>query len=432
MTILNSYGQLLSAGMLGALPETAMVAIEGITASTEMMVRMVNALAELARLEDPDDHLALEVMDAEDVVAEAIEHVAMEAKLRESTITSECEHGLAIKGDRRRLILALTNLLGNAVKHGPTGSPIEVIAAREGGSVRFTVRDHGAGFPVADTGHLFDKYFRSVAERQRKVPGSGLGLYIVRTVAERHGGTVAARSVPGQRRRIRHDDPAASRGGDHMSTGATRTERDSMGEFEVPADAYYGANTMRAKVNFPISDLRLPRGFIRAIGLIKQQSALVNRELGLLDEHLAGAIIRAAQDVIDGALDDEFIVDVFQTGSGTSTNMNANEVIANRAIELLGGVRGSRTPVHPNDHVNLGQSSNDVIPTAIQVAAAVSIREDTIPGLRVLEDSLAAQVRGVLGGDQDRPNPSPGCDPDPARSGVPRLCRPDRASPTPL
>jgi fumarate hydratase, class II len=173
-----------------------------------------------------------------------------------------------------------------------------------------------------------------------------------------------------------------------MTTAVTRTERDSMGEFEVPQDAYYGANTMRAKVNFPISDLRLPRGFIRAIGLIKQQAALVNRELGLLDEALAGAIIRAAQDVVDGVLDDEFIVDVFQTGSGTSTNMNANEVIANRAIELLGGVRGSRSPVHPNDHVNLGQSSNDVIPTAIQVAAAVSISEDTITGLRVLEYSL--------------------------------------------
>ena len=173
-----------------------------------------------------------------------------------------------------------------------------------------------------------------------------------------------------------------------MSASATRTERDSMGEFEVPESAYYGANTMRAKVNFPISDLRFPRGFIRAIGLIKQQSAMVNRELGLLDESLAGAIIRAAQDVIDGALDGEFIVDIFQTGSGTSTNMNANEVIANRAIELLGGVRGSRTPVHPNDHVNLGQSSNDVIPTAIQVAAAGLIHEDLIPGLRVLDASL--------------------------------------------
>jgi fumarate hydratase, class II len=173
-----------------------------------------------------------------------------------------------------------------------------------------------------------------------------------------------------------------------MTAPATRTERDSMGEFEVPAGAYYGANTMRAKVNFPISDLRLPRGFIRAMGLIKQQAAMVNRELGLLDENLAGAIIRAAQDVVDGSLDTEFIVDVFQTGSGTSTNMNANEVIANRAIELLGGRLGSRTPVHPNDHVNLGQSSNDVIPTAIQVAAAVAIHDDLIPALRILEASL--------------------------------------------
>jgi fumarate hydratase, class II len=173
-----------------------------------------------------------------------------------------------------------------------------------------------------------------------------------------------------------------------MTAGATRTERDSMGEFEVPAGAYFGANTMRAKVNFPISDLRLPRGFIRAIGLIKQQAAMVNRELGLLDENIAGAIIRAAQDVVDGSLDSEFIVDVFQTGSGTSTNMNANEVIANRAIELLGGKLGSRTPVHPNDHVNLGQSSNDVIPTSIQVSAAVAIHEDLIPALRILEASL--------------------------------------------
>jgi fumarate hydratase class II len=177
-----------------------------------------------------------------------------------------------------------------------------------------------------------------------------------------------------------------------MTAAATRTERDSMGEFEVPAGAYYGANTMRAKVNFPISDLRLPRGFIRAIGLIKQQAAMVNRELGLLDENLAGAIIRAAQDVVDGSLDTEFIVDVFQTGSGTSTNMNANEVIANRAIELLGGKLGSRNPVHPNDHVNLGQSSNDVIPTAIQVSAAVAIHEDLIPALRILEASLRSKA----------------------------------------
>jgi fumarate hydratase class II len=161
-----------------------------------------------------------------------------------------------------------------------------------------------------------------------------------------------------------------------------------MGDFDVPADAYYGANTMRAAVNFPISDLRMPRSFIRALGLIKQQAAGVNKELGLLDARLADAIARAAADVVEGTLDSQFIVDVFQTGSGTSTNMNANEVISNRAIELLGGTKGSRDPVHPNDHVNLGQSSNDVIPTAIQVAAAVEIKQSLVPALHTLESSL--------------------------------------------
>jgi fumarate hydratase, class II len=175
------------------------------------------------------------------------------------------------------------------------------------------------------------------------------------------------------------------------STAATRTERDSMGEFEVPADAYYGANTVRAQRNFPISDLRFNRGFIRALGLIKQAAAQVNLELGLLDPGLARAIQSAAQEVADGRFDDQFVIDIFQTGSGTSTNMNANEVISNRAIELLGGERGSRTPVHPNDHVNMGQSSNDVIPTAIHVAAAVAIQEELLPALGVLEASLRAK-----------------------------------------
>jgi len=161
-----------------------------------------------------------------------------------------------------------------------------------------------------------------------------------------------------------------------------------MGEFDVPADAYYGATTMRAVVNFPISDLRLNRRFIMAMGLIKQTAAEVNRDLGVLDGHLAETIIAAAQDVVDGRLDDQFVVDVFQTGSGTSTNMNANEVISNRAIELLGGVKGSRTPVHPNDHVNLGQSSNDVIPTAIHVAAATAVEAELLPALDTLEKSL--------------------------------------------
>jgi fumarate hydratase, class II len=175
------------------------------------------------------------------------------------------------------------------------------------------------------------------------------------------------------------------------TTAASRTERDSMGEFEVPADAYYGATTMRAQRNFPISDLRFNRGFIRALGLIKGAAAQVNLELGLLDADIAGAIQQAAQEVADGRFDDQFVVDIFQTGSGTSTNMNANEVISNRAIELLGGERGSRSPVHPNDHVNMGQSSNDVIPTAIHVAAAVAVRNQLLPALEVLEASLRAK-----------------------------------------
>jgi fumarate hydratase, class II len=176
-----------------------------------------------------------------------------------------------------------------------------------------------------------------------------------------------------------------------MTSTATRTERDSMGEFEVPADAYYGATSMRAQRNFPISDLRFSRGFIRALGLIKHAAASVNEDLGLLDGNLAGAIRTAAQEVADGRFDDQFVVDIFQTGSGTSTNMNANEVISNRAIELLGGERGSRSPVHPNDHVNMCQSSNDVIPTAIHVAAAVAIQDELLPALEVLEHSLRAK-----------------------------------------
>ncbi len=174
---------------------------------------------------------------------------------------------------------------------------------------------------------------------------------------------------------------------------ASRRERDSMGELEVPAGAYYGASTMRAKLNFPISPLRLPRDFIRALGLIKREAALVNTELGLLDRHRSEAIAQAAQEVADGSFDAEFVVDVFQTGSGTSTNMNANEVIGNRAIELLGGTLGSRTPVHPNDHVNLCQSSNDVIPTAIHVAGAVTLSRDLLPALEVLEASLRTKSR---------------------------------------
>ena len=169
-----------------------------------------------------------------------------------------------------------------------------------------------------------------------------------------------------------------------------------MGEFEVPADAYYGANTMRAKINFPISDLRFPRSFIRAIGQIKLTSAQVNEELGLLDSKLADSVVKAAQEVVDGLHDDQFVVDIFQTGSGTSTNMNANEVIANLAIEMLDGVIGSRSPVHPNDHVNIGQSSNDVIPTAIHVSALQSIRGELVPALEKLQTELEGKAEEFM------------------------------------
>jgi fumarate hydratase class II len=161
-----------------------------------------------------------------------------------------------------------------------------------------------------------------------------------------------------------------------------------MGEFDVPIDAYYGANTMRAVLNFPISELRFPRSFIRAIASTKLAAAQVNVELGALDTQLADAIVSAATEVADGKFDDQFVVDIFQTGSGTSTNMNANEVISNRAIEILGGEKGSRTPVHPNDHVNMGQSSNDVIPTCIHVAALGALHSSLIPALRQLQSDL--------------------------------------------
>src|SRR5579859_7931983 len=154
----------------------------------------------------------------------------------------------------------------------------------------------------------------------------------------------------------------------------TRIERDSMGEVEVPNDAYYGASTQRAVLNFPISGQTFPRRFIRALGLVKRAAAQTNRELGLLARRRARVIAAAAQEVIDGELDAQFPIDIYQTGSGTSTNTNANEVIANRANELLG--RAGERVIHPNDHVNLCQSSNDVIPTAIQLSAALAIDEE--------------------------------------------------------
>ena len=167
-----------------------------------------------------------------------------------------------------------------------------------------------------------------------------------------------------------------------------RVERDSMGEVAVPRDALFGAQTRRALDNFPISDLRKPRRFVEALGAIKLEAAVVNRELGLIDEEEKDAIVEAAGEVIDGRLDNAFVLDVFQTGSGTSTNMNANEVISNRAIQLLGGELGSKSPIHPNDHVNMGQSSNDVIPTAIHLSALISIEQDLLPALEKLRSAL--------------------------------------------
>ncbi len=167
-----------------------------------------------------------------------------------------------------------------------------------------------------------------------------------------------------------------------------RLEKDSMGELEVPSNALYGGNTRRAQLNFPISNLRFGRSFIKSLGLIKQSAAETNQNLNLLDKKLADTIIESAQEVIDGDHDKSFVVDIFQTGSGTSTNMNVNEVISNVSISKLGGKIGSRDPIHPNDHVNKGQSSNDVIPTAIHIAAAISIKDDLLPSMKILESSL--------------------------------------------
>ncbi len=172
----------------------------------------------------------------------------------------------------------------------------------------------------------------------------------------------------------------------------TRVERDTMGEMRVPADALYGASTQRAVLNFPISGYRFGRPFIRALGLIKYAAAAVNEQLGRLEPRPAGAIRDAAREVADGRHDDHFVVDVFQTGSGTSTNMNANEVIATRAGQLLGAAAGERR-VHPNDHVNLGQSSNDIIPTAMHVALATVLRDDLHPALGRLQESLRRKAR---------------------------------------
>jgi len=175
-----------------------------------------------------------------------------------------------------------------------------------------------------------------------------------------------------------------------------RKEKDTMGTVLVPETAYYGPQTQRAAENFPIGDLKLPPSFIRALALVKKCAARVNAQLGLLDAKLADAIAAAAQEIVDGHLGDQFVVNVFQTGSGTSTNMNMNEVVACRANEILSGKKSGKSPVHPNDHVNLGQSSNDVIPSVIHIAALMSTRKHLVPSLDLLRASLAKKAQKFI------------------------------------
>jgi fumarate hydratase class II len=178
---------------------------------------------------------------------------------------------------------------------------------------------------------------------------------------------------------------------------ATRTETDSFGPIEVPADRYWGAQTERSRQNFRIGHDRMPTPIIRALGIVKLAAAETNRELGLLDQRRSRAIVRAAREVIDGKLDGQFPLVVWQTGSGTQTNMNLNEVIANRANELLGGKLGAKQPVHPNDHVNMSQSSNDSFPTAMHIAAATRIVTDLIPALSRLHRALRNKEKAFAG-----------------------------------
>ena len=176
-----------------------------------------------------------------------------------------------------------------------------------------------------------------------------------------------------------------------------RQEKDSMGSMQVPDDAYYGAQTQRAIENFPISNIPISKSMINALGIIKRSAAIINFQLGILDEKRKNAIIQAADEVIEGKYDNQFPIDTFQTGSGTSSNMNCNEIIANRASELMGGQIGTREPVHPNNHVNMGQSSNDVIPTAIHIAANMEIHNSLLPALQNLADALEQKTQEFAG-----------------------------------
>ena len=176
---------------------------------------------------------------------------------------------------------------------------------------------------------------------------------------------------------------------------SNRIEKDTMGEIKVPSDKYYGAQTARSLMNFKIGGDRFPRELIRALGILKKAAALTNKELGTLPADKADLIIKAADEVIEGKLDEHFPLVVWQTGSGTQTNMNANEVISNRAIEMAGGEMGSKKPIHPNDDVNKAQSSNDTFPTAMHIAAVEEIHRRLIPMVTKLRDALAVKAKRI-------------------------------------
>ncbi len=202
---------------------------------------------------------------------------------------------------------------------------------------------------------------------------------------------------------------------------AKRTESDTFGPIEVDADRYWGAQAQRSLGNFKIGWETQPEPIVRALGIVKRAAAETNMALGRLDETVGKAIIAAANEVIEGKLNDHFPLVVWQTGSGTQSNMNANEVISNRAIEMLGGEMGSKTPVHPNDHCNMSQSSNDTYPTAMHVACAEEIQHRLLPALQKLRNALNDKAKAWDGHHQDRPHPHPGRDAADARPGILRL-----------
>ena len=207
----------------------------------------------------------------------------------------------------------------------------------------------------------------------------------------------------------------------------TRTESDSMGKIEVPVDRYYGAQTARSLIHFDIGRDTMPPELIRAFGILKKAAALVNQDLGKLSAEKARLITQAADEVIAGKLDEHFPLHIWQTGSGTQTNMNANEVISNRAIEIAGGTMGSKKPIHPNDDVNMSQSSNDTFPTAMHIAAASRVAEVLDPGGRAFARCNSGQGTAVSGCRQDRPDASDGCHSAHRRAGNVRLGEPTRS-----